>query len=434
MFVMPLLLGNLGSFAESNQQGLWFVSTTGGDDTNNCATPQSPCLTIPKVLGLPTFVEGDTIRVTSGSFPYSEEPFALILDKDVMLSGGWDATFSGLNGFNTSIEGKFGGLQILASTSVSMETFSVHGDADFAIQNEGTLAITDGIVWSENYSGINNNGFLALTAVRLRNSFGIALVNYGYMAVNDVVIAGNRFGGVANHGTMIILNSVVDDFGDWFTTAIGNSGTLTIQNSVIIDSINPYTTPATALYNTGSTTFINTTITRSSGGDTTIFNAGGADLHFYNSTFAFNGSGIENAPGGVVTLQNSILAQNGGNCTGDPIQSLGFNLIDDTTGCTIISTPDDILNIPALIFPVKGNAAYAPPANEEALFAPLAFSSPAVNGGNPAGCFDDQGAPILTDQRGLPRSGACDIGAYEYIAAFDPLKYLWLPAILNFSP
>ena len=36
-----------------------------------------------------------------------------------------------------------------------------------------------------------------------------------------------------------------------------------------------------------------------------------------------------------------------------------------------------------------------------------------MNGGNPAGCKDDKGNPLPTDQRGLPRFGRCDIGAYE---------------------
>ncbi len=304
---------------------------------------------------------------------------------------------------------------------------------NFAVQNEGELKVTNGIFYSFNSGAINNDGSIVLTSVRLMGNYGLGLVSSGQAILDDTVIASNRFGGIANSGVMTITHSVISEMGDWFTTAIGNSGTLTVEDSAIVDSINFYTTPATALYNTGSATFINTTIARSSGGDATIFNAGGADLHFYNSTFAYNSPGIENAPGGTVTLQNTILAQNGGNCFGDPLQSLGFNLVDDTTGCTIIATPDDFLDIPALLFPVKGGVS-APPANEETLFAPLAFSSPAVNGGNPAGCFDDQGNAILTDQRGLPRTGTCDIGAYEYIAAFDPLQYLWLPAILNFSP
>ncbi len=44
--------------------------------------------------------------------------------------------------------------------------------------------------------------------------------------------------------------------------------------------------------------------------------------------------------------------------------------------------------------------------------------SPAIDGGNPAGCTDGQGHLLKTDQRGQPRPDpedtvGCDMGAYE---------------------
>jgi len=49
---------------------------------------------------------------------------------------------------------------------------------------------------------------------------------------------------------------------------------------------------------------------------------------------------------------------------------------------------------------------------------PLLSGSPAIDGGNPSGCTDDQGNLLKTDQRGMPRpdtedKGDCDMGAYE---------------------
>src|SRR5207245_2298235 len=49
--------------------------------------------------------------------------------------------------------------------------------------------------------------------------------------------------------------------------------------------------------------------------------------------------------------------------------------------------------------------------------------SPAIDAGAPAGCTDDLGAPLTTDQRGVarPQDGGtgqglrCDIGAFEYL-------------------
>ena len=48
----------------------------------------------------------------------------------------------------------------------------------------------------------------------------------------------------------------------------------------------------------------------------------------------------------------------------------------------------------------------------------LLLGSPAIDGGNPAGCKDAQGNLLKTDQRGMPRpdpedTGGCDMGAYE---------------------
>ena len=60
----------------------------------------------------------------------------------------------------------------------------------------------------------------------------------------------------------------------------------------------------------------------------------------------------------------------------------------------------------------------------------LVVGSPAIDRGNPNGCLDSTGAPLQTDQRGLPRAfdgngdgrAACDIGAFEYmVRAFLPL-------------
>jgi hypothetical protein len=43
----------------------------------------------------------------------------------------------------------------------------------------------------------------------------------------------------------------------------------------------------------------------------------------------------------------------------------------------------------------------------------LGGSSPAIDAGDPAGCTDYSGAPLPQDQRGAPRVGVCDLGAFE---------------------
>ncbi|HKX13302.1 MAG TPA: DUF11 domain-containing protein, partial [bacterium] len=43
-------------------------------------------------------------------------------------------------------------------------------------------------------------------------------------------------------------------------------------------------------------------------------------------------------------------------------------------------------------------------------------NSPAIDAGDPAGCIDQDGDPLTTDQRGAPRpfGDRCDIGAFEF--------------------
>ncbi len=60
---------------------------------------------------------------------------------------------------------------------------------------------------------------------------------------------------------------------------------------------------------------------------------------------------------------------------------------------------------------------------------PLLFYSRAIDAGNPAGCTDHLGNPLPTDQRGNPRLGPCDIGAYEYDPSSDPLSHSSVPII-----
>jgi hypothetical protein len=132
------------------------------------------------------------------------------------------------------------------------------------------------------------------------------------------------------------------------------------------------------------------------------------------------GGGIANfdfdpsAPLGTVELQNTILALNFlrdafdqftvNNCSG-VISSLGNNIVDDTTGCSLVLLPSDRLGDPGLRpfndngEPGKGHF-------------PLLATSRAIDTGNNQLCVSH---PILgTDQLGRPRRGPCDIGAVEF--------------------
>src|SRR5262249_6761488 len=115
--------------------------------------------------------------------------------------------------------------------------------------------------------------------------------------------------------------------------------------------------------------------------------------------------------GGVATatLQNSIVANNSGrNCFG-AITSNGYNLSSDAS-CPFTNS-GDLNNTDPLLGPLQNNGG---PTQTMA----LPSGSPAIDAGNPAGCTDEAGNLLKTDQRGKPRpdhedTRGCDIGAYE---------------------
>jgi len=129
-----------------------------------------------------------------------------------------------------------------------------------------------------------------------------------------------------------------------------------------------------------------------------------------NSTVSGNpAGGIVN--GGTATLQNSIVDNNAGiNCGGTiTITSHGYNLSSDDT-CKL-NGPGDLNNHDPLLGPLQNNGG----ATQTMALLP---GSPAIDGGNPSGCTDNQGHLLKTDQRGMPRPdpedrGGCDVGAYE---------------------
>lgn len=150
-----------------------------------------------------------------------------------------------------------------------------------------------------------------------------------------------------------------------------------------------------------------------------MYHDGGA-LEVRNATAAGNEADPEQQGGAglwaskAASLSHTILAEHefGGSCAGTAPSSEGWNL-DEDGSCGLTGTGDQS-GIDARLGEYGLNGGPSPN------FA-LAPDSPAVDGGNPAGCVGLDGAPLDEDQRRVERpadgnedgSVVCDIGAYE---------------------
>lgn len=175
----------------------------------------------------------------------------------------------------------------------------------------------------------------------------------------------------------------------------------------------------------GSSTLLNVTISDNSanyGGGMYNFEGGSAMLT--NVTFSSNsatvGGGIFALGSGSLILKNTLLtggiASSGPDCSGT-LTSYGYNLILDTTGCTLVGDETgNIYGLDPLLGPLADNGGYT-------LTHALLPGSPAIDAANE---IDVSGNLVIQDQRGVtrPQGPANDIGAYEYVK-------MWLSCILN---
>jgi len=364
------------SFISYSVVTLFYVKAVGGNDANSCLTPALACATINGAIG--KAASGDTIRVAIGTYTGTGTKVVLI-DKNLSLSGGWDATFTTQSGTATiNGGGARQGMFVNNSVTAVVERFTIQNGASAyggGIDNEGTLTL-------------NNSTVSGNTA----SAHGGGLFNAGTLTLNNSTVSGNTSTG----------DFFAGDGGGLF-----NARTLTLNNSTVSG-------------NTAMGSFAG------GGGGLSNYNNGTATLN--NSTISGNtatggdGGGISNM-GIVVTLKNTILAGNtssfvGPDCS-DTIDSTGYNLIGNNSGCTFTSTTGDLVGTSASpinpqLGPLQNNGG---PTFTRALLP----GSPALDAGNPAAPGSGGNACLATDQRNVARpidgdsnsNAVCDIGAYE---------------------
>jgi CSLREA domain-containing protein len=278
------------------------------------------------------------------------------------------------------------------------------------IYNQGQLTldnsiVRDNVVLCCGGGGIFNSGILILNRSSVVNNsaqdteLGGGIFNSYSLSLTDSLVANNRAsygGGIFNNsGTLTLIRSSVTNniavSGDGGAIYGGGGGLATIANSTI--SSNTAGGRGGGIYNF----FYRLTMT-----NTTI-----------NGNTASGGGGTYNQFGGNIYLANSILSGNyapiGPNCLSNLV-SLGHNLIQSSSDCNITGdTASNLIGVDPLLGPLQDNGG---PTWTHALLP----GSPAIDAGNPAGCTDDSGNPLTTDQRGVarPQRARCDIGAFEF--------------------
>ena len=196
------------------------------------------------------------------------------------------------------------------------------------------------------------------------------------------------------------------------------------------------------IFSAGSSIIINSTI---SGNQADNYDGGilayNNRVVLANSTVAHNvadadrdgtgvGGGVFVDSNTVVKPRNTIIAGNTNigigrrspDCNGRLYQSVGYNLIGNTTGCTLAGDlTGTLVNVNPQLGPLQDNGG---PTKTHA----LQDGSPAIDAANPAVPGSGSGACELKDQRGVPRlqdgdgdgTPRCDMGAYEKETVAQP--------------
>jgi uncharacterized repeat protein (TIGR01451 family)/CSLREA domain-containing protein len=291
---------------------------------------------------------------------------------------------------------------------------------------------------------IYNNGFLTIVDSTLsRNqaeSNGGAIFNDLFVTIIGSTISNNHAthsggvgglgGGIYNNWSLEIVDSTVSS-----NTAYAHGGGI-FNTELSFGWIAGSTLAANdaafgnggGVYNRGELLLTNSTLSGNGaslgavpptgwGGNLNLTGGASSNTTIVNSTlaggYAGSGGGLYITGQATLAIANSILGASafGEDCFGATgnITALGHNL--DTDG-TCGSSPGfaTVSSSQLKLGPLFWNGG---PTQTRALLA----DSVAINAGDQAQCEADE---ITTDQRGEPRDGSCDIGAYEFVAPPPP--------------
>jgi ethanolamine utilization microcompartment shell protein EutS len=317
-----------------------------------------------------------------------------------------------------------------AGAAVALSGLTISGGSATyggGIINFGRLTVSDSTL-SANAASIEGGGICniggTLTARgsslsgNTASSGGGGLYNNGSLTLSSTLSGNSAFqgGGVLNAGvgTLTVSNSTLDDNSAHYGAGLWNRGTLTVNSSIL--SGNSAAQYGGGIDNVGTLTVNNSSVAGNSaayaGG---LFNASGTAT-LTNATLAQNSASISvggiDAHSGKVLLHNTLVAGNRlKNSSVDKPSDVAYrldsasdyNLIGDGRGGLSTAKHNLLGSSSNPINPLLAAlGSYGGPTQTMALLP----GSPAIDAGSSA-----YGGS--TDQRGMPRVGNTDIGAFE---------------------
>ncbi len=341
-----------------------------------------------------------------------------------------------------------GGAIATSEDIVILNSSIEEGDADYGgalIVPAGVSAVLNGVTISQSVAvflggGVYNEGTLevsdSLFILNTSDSAGGIMNIGGIVTVNSSTISSNSatsgFGGgvYGLEGTVTLTNvamagntasSGAGIFMEGFPTGDLVINGATISNNIASDA---GSAEGGGLFINGTSvtaTLTNVTIANNQANGTGFGGGlavdGGSTATLNNVTIAGNtaassGGGILVNGGGTANVANSIFADNDAPASDDcvgTLNSLDYNLIEDTTGCTISgTTTHNITGEDPELGTLQNNGGDL---NTMA----LATTSPALNAANPASPGSGGAACAVVDERGVsrPQETLCDMGAFE---------------------
>ncbi|HEX4128845.1 MAG TPA: right-handed parallel beta-helix repeat-containing protein [Pirellulales bacterium] len=369
-----------------------------------------------------------------------------------------------------------GGINNAGTLAVNNSTISGNiidsngGAGGEGIYNSGTMAVSNSTItgniartYGSSGGGIDNVGSMTVSNSTIANNtsygyygaVGGGINNSGSMTISNSTISGNYDsghqyttlgGGINNSGTLTVSNSTISgntaaigyNSGS-FGGGIANSGALTISNSTI--SANAGANVG-GVYNTSSATLLNSIVagnTFAYGGGVSDFDGAiaiGSTKNLIGDGTGMTGISDGDANGNQVGTTASpidpllgALAGNGGAMqtmalqSGSPAINAGgaITTLAASINATATSFSTSVLTNYAAIASTPGTYVIQVDSEQIEIIGYIASTGTVTvvrgyNGTTAASHSSGAGVLLPFDERGIARSGAADVGAFEYLA------------------